>query len=114
MSILLPILVALIFLFGVYLLLQKRVFSFALGLALLSHGANLVVFGASGVVRGKSPIIGDGEEVLAVTAANPVPQALVLTAIVIGFGVLAFTLVLLYKLTQARQSTDLDELKGEL
>lgn len=75
---------------GVYLLLRARSFPVILGLALLGYATNLFLF-ASGRVRvGLWPVITDGMK----EYPDPLPQALVLTAIVIGFGMTAYVLVL--------------------
>ncbi|WP_111640590.1 Na+/H+ antiporter subunit C [Marinimicrobium alkaliphilum] len=77
---------------GVYLLLRARTFSVILGLTLLSHAVNLFLF-SMGRLRTDSPaLIGVVSE-----HADPLPQALVLTAIVIGFAMTAFTVVLALK-----------------
>ena len=75
---------------GVYLLLRSRTFSVLLGLTLLSYAVNFFVF-ASGRLRvGAPPIVSDG----AAAYADPLAQALVLTAIVISFAMTAFVVVL--------------------
>ena len=76
---------------GVYMILQRTLTKVVLGLALLSHGANLLLLIVGGEA-GIAPIIGrfTGDD----TIADPVPQALVLTAIVIGFAMTAFVIVL--------------------
>lgn len=74
---------------GVYLLLRARTFAVVLGLTLLSYAVNLFIFMMGRLGHGKPPIIGAG-----LTYTDPLPQALVLTAIVIGFGMTAFVLVL--------------------
>ena len=74
---------------GVYLLLRARTFSVVLGLTLLSYGVNLFLFAMGRLTFGNPPLIGYSERY-----ADPLPQALVLTAIVIGFGMTAFTVVL--------------------
>ncbi|MCC7548576.1 MAG: Na+/H+ antiporter subunit C [Burkholderiales bacterium] len=74
---------------GVYLLLRARMFSVLLGLTLLSYAINVFVF-ASGRLRvGMPPIVGSHGDY-----ADPLAQALVLTAIVIGFAMTAFVVVL--------------------
>jgi len=75
---------------GVYLLLRKRTFPVVLGLTLLSYGVNLFLFIMGRLVTGRPPVISPA----AVGYADPLPQALVLTAIVIGFGMTAFLVVL--------------------
>lgn len=75
---------------GVYLLLRPRTFSVVIGYTLVSYAVNLFLF-ASGRVRGREPpVIVDGVR----DYADPLPQALVLTAIVIGLGMTAFLIVL--------------------
>lgn len=75
---------------GVYLLLRARTFPVVLGLTLLSYAVNLFLFSMGRLTIGEPAIIAPG-----VTAmADPLPQALVLTAIVIGFGMTAFVVVL--------------------
>ena len=74
---------------GVYLLLQARTFPVVLGLTFLSYAVNLFIFSAGGVRVGQAPIIG-----ASIAPADPLPQALVLTAIVIGFAMTAYLVVL--------------------
>ncbi|UUY07909.1 Na+/H+ antiporter subunit C [Pseudomonas sp. J452] len=73
---------------GVYLLLRARTFAVVLGLTLLSYAVNLFLF-AMGRLSGSPAVLGQGG-----VPADPVPQALVLTAIVIGFAMTAFLVVL--------------------
>lgn len=78
---------------GVYLLLRGRTFPVVLGLTLLSYGVNIFIFVMGRLRSGVPPIIKPG----AAGYADPLPQALVLTAIVIGFGMTAFVLALAVK-----------------
>lgn len=75
---------------GVYLLLRGRTFPVILGLTLLSHAVNLVIFSMGRLHVGLPPIISKD----AASYTDPLPQALVLTAIVITFGMTALILVL--------------------
>ncbi|MEM1023549.1 MAG: Na+/H+ antiporter subunit C [Myxococcota bacterium] len=76
---------------GVYLLLRRRSMSVVFGLALLSYATNLVLFSMGRLTVGAPPILGpEGESAV---YADPLPQALVLTAIVIGFAMTAFVVV---------------------
>ena len=75
---------------GVYLLLRPRTFDTVLGLTLISYAVNLFIFSMGRLVVGRAPIIEPGSTGL----ADPLPQALVLTAIVIGFAMTALLLVL--------------------
>ncbi|MEN1944082.1 Na+/H+ antiporter subunit C [Luteimonas sp. MJ293] len=78
---------------GVYLLLRARTFDVILGLTLLSYAANLTIFSSGRLVVGKPPVLLDGVEATLANHADPLPQALVLTAIVIAFATTAITVV---------------------
>ena len=79
---------------GVYLLLRARSFEVVLGLTLLSYATNLLIFAAGWPVIGKPPILAQGIPATLARHTDPLPQALVLTAIVIAFAMTAVTLVL--------------------
>jgi multicomponent Na+:H+ antiporter subunit C len=96
---------------GVYMMLRRSVVKLLIGIALLSHAANLLVFSAAGVERGRPPIVDAGGGSLERTA-DPLPQALVLTAIVIGFGVLAFAVALVHRAHQETGTDDVDRLEA--
>jgi multicomponent Na+:H+ antiporter subunit C len=109
----LAIVVGALFATGVYMMLRRSVVKLLVGIALLSHAANLLVFSAAGVVRGRPPIAeAGGGSLPAGATADPLPQALVLTAIVIGFGVLAFAIALAHRAHQEVGTDDLDRLDG--
>lgn len=74
---------------GVYLVLRARTFPVVVGLTLLSYGVNLFLFSSGRLATGQQPVLGT-----AVSYSDPLPQALVLTAIVIGFAMTAFVVVL--------------------
>ena len=78
---------------GTYLLLQRQLTRIVIGLALMAHGANLLLLLAGGRA-GRPPFVGSGE---GGPVADPLPQALALTAIVITFGVTSFLLALAYR-----------------
>lgn len=93
MSLVLAFSTALLFSLGTWLLLQRRLSRIIIGLGLMAHGANLLLL-QSGRRRGVAPFIGSiGDR----PVADPLPQALALTAIVIAFGVTAFLLALAYR-----------------
>ena len=75
---------------GVYLTLRKRSFAVVLGMTMLSYATNLFLFATGRLVRGAPPVLADG----VATYTDPLPQALVLTAIVIGFGMTAVVVVM--------------------
>ena len=77
---------------GIYLVLRARTFSVVLGLTLFSYAVNLFLFATGRLVIGKPPVIAAG--LSAADYTDPLPQALVLTAIVIGFAMTAFVIML--------------------
>lgn len=79
---------------GVYLLLSRHVMRIVYGVILISASVNLVLFLSGRIGPNPPPVILSGETVLSAGAANPLPQALVLTAIVIGFSLVAFAAAL--------------------
>jgi multicomponent Na+:H+ antiporter subunit C len=90
MTVLLALVVGVLFACGSWLLMQRRLSRIIIGIGLLGHGANLLLVTAGGG-PGRAPILEDG---IPVDVADPLPQALALTAIVITFGVTAFLLAL--------------------
>ncbi|MFZ5439263.1 MAG: sodium:proton antiporter [Myxococcota bacterium] len=83
---------------GVYLALSRDALRVVLGLALLGSAINLLLFAAGRLGPAQPAVVTPGGVELAATAANPLPQALVLTAIVIGFALVCFGLVLVLRL----------------
>ena len=112
MELLLAITAGVLYATGLYLMLRRRVAQLIIGLSLLSNGSNMLILAAAGVTRHKPPIITD-TSVTADQFADPVPQALILTAIVIGFGVLAFALVLAHQVHRSVDSDDIDMIGSE-
>lgn len=94
MSVTLAVVIGCLYAFGVYLLLERALTRILIGLALLGHGSVLLLL-FSGGAPGSPPFTGD--DVDAVDLADPLPQAMALTAIVITFGVLVFLLALSYR-----------------
>lgn len=92
---------------GIYLMLQKTLLRVVIGTSMLPYGSFLAVILVGGLNKGAAPVLTDG--VSAYT--DPVPQALILTAIVIGFGLTAFQLVLAYRTYQEMGTDNLDELR---
>jgi multicomponent Na+:H+ antiporter subunit C len=97
---------------GFYLMLRRSMVKLLIGLALLSNAANLLIFTAGGLTRARAPLVQEGALRPLEPFADPLPQALILTAIVIGFGVLAFAMVLAYRAYQTVGTDDLDQLKS--
>lgn len=106
------VIVGIMFGAGIYLMLRRNLSKLILGLILISNAANMLIMTAAGLTRDKPPMIGPGEQTLNGTYADPLPQALVLTAIVIGFGVLAYFLTLLQDAYKINKSENLDRLGG--
>lgn len=79
---------------GIWLILRPRTFQVIIGITLLSYAVNLFIFGTGRLFIGAPPIINKNAPVNTLLYADPVPQALVLTAIVIGFAMTALILVL--------------------
>ena len=92
MSVALALTAATLFGIGTYLVLQHTLTRILIGLALITHGANVLLMGAGR--RGRPPFVGSGD---AEQFSDPLPQALALTAIVISFGVSALLLALAYR-----------------
>ncbi|HEY4203255.1 MAG TPA: Na+/H+ antiporter subunit C [Devosiaceae bacterium] len=91
---------------AVYLLLARSLVRMLLGLGVLGNAVNLLIFTAGRLTRAVPPIVPDGLRVPAVPIANPLPQALILTAIVIGFALFTFLLVLAYRAYQSLGDDD--------
>lgn len=91
MSTPLVILVGVLFAVGAYLMMHRTITRIVLGVAVLGNGTNLLIL-VTGGPAGSPPVVGAGSD-----PADPVPQALVLTAIVIGFGLQAFLLALAWR-----------------
>ncbi len=107
MELLLILGIGTLFACGTYLLLQRSLLQIVIGLSLYSHGANLALMVSGGLKRGAAPFLNGGG-----TFTDPLPQALILTAIVISFGVTAFALVLMYRTRQVCGSDKVDDLCG--
>lgn len=74
---------------GIYLMLRQRTFAVVLGLSMLSYAVNVFIFASGRLVTGAPPILGAADVMI-----DPLPQALVLTAIVISFGMTALVVIL--------------------
>ena len=97
---------------GIYMLLRRSLVKLLIGLALLAHAANLLVFTAAGLTRARPPVISPRAAALQIPVSDPLPQALVLTAIVIGVGVIAFALALAFRVYRVVGEDDLDRMKS--
>ncbi len=105
------LLVGLLVAASVYLMLARNFLRFLFGLILLSNAANLVIFAAGRMTAGAPALVPEGASVPDGVIGNALPQALVLTAIVIGFGLLAFTLALTFEAYRRLRTLDSDEMR---
>lgn len=105
------IVIGLLYAAAIFMMLRRSIVKLVIGLMLLSNGANLLIFTSAGMTRGAPPLIGEGMEVPAQAVADPLPQAVILTAIVIAFGVLAFAVVLIRRAYEIVKADDLDKMK---
>jgi multicomponent Na+:H+ antiporter subunit C len=110
MDAVMTLLVGCLYTAGFYLLLRRTLAQLVLGLAILTNATNMLIFTSARVTREGAPLIPEGESAPVGMVADPVPQALILTAIVIGFGVLAFFIALAYRTFRTVGTDDLDSL----
>lgn len=112
MEVILAFVIGALYAGGLYMMMRRSIVKLIVGLALLSYASNLLLLTIGRLTRGIPPIIPEGEAKLTSPYADPVPQALILTAIVIGFGLQAFALVLIKRVYQTVQTDDLDHMKA--
>jgi multicomponent Na+:H+ antiporter subunit C len=108
------VLVGALFASGLHLVMQRNLLRFVFGLLLLSGSVNLLIFTAGRVTRGSPPFIPEGLQAPPGAVANALPQALILTAIVIGFGLFVFALVLLLRTYERLGTVATDEMAERL
>lgn len=102
------VVIGILFTAATYLMLSKSLIRVIIGTGLLSHGAHLLLLTMGGLKKGAAPILVEGTK----TYVDPLPQALILTAIVISFGVTSFILVLAYRSYQELGTDNMDKLRG--
>lgn len=105
------LLVGLFFAAGIYLMLSRHIIRILLGVVLFGNAVNLLIFTNGRIIREVPPIIAEGLDVPAGAVANPLPQALILTAIVISFCFFCFLLVLAYRAYQEIGTDDTDNMR---
>src|SRR5690625_2926371 len=108
MKIIISILAGFLFTVGVYNILQKQLLRIAIGTGLISHGAHLFILTMGKLKNGQPPIIQEG----ITEYTDPLPQALILTSIVISFGVTSVILVLAYRTINENKTDNIEELRG--
>ena len=112
MEIVLAVVTGALYATGLYLMLRRSVVRLVIGLSLISHAANLLIFSAAGMTRARPPIVPEGAVRPEAPFADPVPQALILTSIVLGFAILAFAMVLIKRAYQTVGTDDLDAMRS--
>ncbi|EWG09435.1 Na(+)/H(+) antiporter subunit C [Cytobacillus firmus] len=108
MEILMAFVIGILFMSATYLMLSKSLLRIIVGTGLLSHGAHMLILTMGGLKKGAAPLLGEN----APSYTDPIPQALILTAIVISFGVTAFFLVLAYRAYQELGTDNMDRMRG--
>lgn len=111
MELLISLMVGVLVAASVHLMLARNVLRFLFGLVLISNAANLTIFVSGRLTPETPPLIPEGAAAPLAEAANALPQALVLTAIVIGFGLFAFALTLVYRTYQNLGTLNSDEMR---
>src|SRR5690606_27426010 len=104
-------LIGLFFSISIYLLLSNSIIRMLLGMAILGNGVNLLIFTIGRLTVEVPPIVPAGQYFPLEGSANPLPQALILTAIVIGFALLSFMLILGYRAYQELDADNTDNMR---
>ncbi|WP_313191292.1 Na+/H+ antiporter subunit C [Sphingobacterium sp.] len=110
MELLLVLVLGFLYAAGVYLILRRSMVKLLLGIMLLGNGTNILIFLLGSITKGKPPVIDSSHNVFQDIYADPIPQALILTAIVISFALTAFAIVLLKRVYALVDTDDLDDL----
>lgn len=109
MELLAAIVIGVLFTCGVYLMLARNILRIVLGTALLTYATNLMLLTVGLLKRGGAPVLGEGSLPV---HTDPLPQALVLTAIVIGFAITAFAFVLAYRAYEVHGTENMTHMLG--
>lgn len=109
METLIILLVGVLVSIGTYLILSRRLLRIVLGVSLMGHAVNLLIITSGGLKTGAAPLLSEKTKEF----TDAIPQALVLTAIVINFAVTALVLVLGYRSYQSHGTDDMEQLRGE-
>lgn len=111
MTWLLAITAGVLFAAGLYMILRRSLVKILVGLALLSYAVNLLLFNSAPLLPARPPLLPPGNGTPPEVYADPLPQALILTAIVISFGVTAFAVVLMRQVYGTLGTDDLNEMR---
>lgn len=110
MEMILPLLIGVLFAAGFYLLMATHLLRIVFGFLILSQAANLLLFATGGLTLGEVPIVPENAEKLS-SSPEPLSQALILTAIVIGFAATAFLVVLARQAAISMNTDQINEMK---
>ncbi|MDQ8194586.1 NADH-quinone oxidoreductase subunit K [Coraliomargarita algicola] len=108
MESLIAVLVGVLFATGTYCLMRRSIVKLVIGVVLISQGANLLVFTTGGLLAGRPALVPADGVAPPAPFGDPLPQAMVLTAIVIGFGLTAFLLALVTRAHEAVGDDDIN------
>lgn len=111
MILLLAIVAGVLFAAGIYMILRRSLIKILVGLLLLSYAVNLLLFNSADLIPARPPLVTADSLTPPAIYADPVPQALILTAIVISFGVTAFAVVLMRQVYGVLGTDDLNEMR---
>lgn len=109
MEIIMSVAIGILFAIGIYLILTRSLLRIILGTSLLTHAVHLLLLTMARLKTGAPPLLAENAE----SYVDPLPQALILTSIVINFGVTAFLFVLAYRSYQELGTDDMEQLKGQ-
>ncbi len=110
MELLFALMIGVLFSLGLYMMLRRSIVKLIIGISLIGNAGNLLVFFAGNMVRGKPPILKDNLVSDIYSLSDPLTQSLILTAIVISFGVTSFGAVLINKAYDVLNTDDVDTL----
>lgn len=112
MELLIAIIIGMLYAAGIFLILRRSIVKLIIGLLLLGTGANLLIFASGKVKHGNPPIFNPNQLDVKGTYADPIPQALILTSLVISFGINSFAIILINRSYLAVKTDDLDTMKS--
>lgn len=110
MEVLLALVIGFLYAAGLYMILRRSLVKLIIGLIIISNGANLLIFLLGRITKGHPPVIAENDNILSAVYADPIPQALILTAIVISFGLQSFAIVLIKRAHKVVKTDDIDEM----
>ncbi|MGF9713652.1 Na(+)/H(+) antiporter subunit C [Paenibacillus sp. JMULE4] len=109
MEILMSVTIGVLFTVGTYLILSRSLLRIILGTNIITHGVHLLLLTMSRLKTGAAPLLGENS----VAYTDPLPQALILTSIVISFGVTSLFFVLAYRAYRELGTDDMEQLRGQ-